>query len=203
MVLDAKIILDEETAGKAIRPFSHLVIGPYPKEYEKTIRLDNGKSVLLRPIRPEDEPMEAEMFTTFSAETKRFRFFGPIGETTHEMLIRYTQIDYDREMAIIAELTEEGRKKMAGVVRIITDPDNESAEYAIVVGDPWQRQGLGTVMTDYILEIARNRGIKKIYAYLLKDNIEMLHLFLKFKFTHQKEEDMYRVELSLDPVPAL
>jgi acetyltransferase len=203
MVLDAKIILDEEIAGKTVRPFSHMVICPYPKEYEKTIQLNNGKSVLLRPIRPEDEPMEAEMFTTFSAETKRFRFFGPIGETTHEMLIRYTQIDYDREMAIIAELTEEGRKKMAGVVRIITDPDNETAEFAIVVGDPWQRQGLGTVMTRYILEIARNRGIKKVYAYLLKDNVDMLHLFLKFKFTHQREEGMYRVELLLDPVPAL
>lgn len=203
MVLDAKIILDEEIIGKTVRPFSHMVICPYPKEYEKTIQLSNGKSVLLRPIRPEDEPMEAEMFTTFSAETKRFRFFGPIGDTTHEMLIRYTQIDYDREMAIIAELVEEGRKKMVGVVRIITDPDNEAAEFAIVVGDPWQKQGLGTVMTHYILEIARDRGLKKVYAYLLANNADMLHLFLKFKFTPRWEEGMYHVELLLDPVPAL
>ncbi len=135
---------------------------------------------------------------TFSAETKRFRFFGPIKEPTHEMLIRYTQIDYDREMAIIAELTEEGKKKMAGVVRIIADPYNETAEYAIVIGDPWQGQGLGTIMTHYILEIARNRGIKKVYAYVLEDNEDMLRLFEKFKFTPRREEDLYRVELILE-----
>jgi acetyltransferase len=158
--------------------------------------------VLLRPIRPEDEPMQEEMFKTFSAETKRFRFFGPVKES-HEMLARYTQIDYDREMAIIAELTEDGRKRMAGVVRLIADPYNETAEYAIVIGDPWQRQGLGTIMTRHILEIARNRGIKKVYAYLLEDNVKMLDLFLKFRFTPQKVEDMYRVELLLEPVPAL
>jgi acetyltransferase len=142
------------------------------------------------------------MFKTFSAETRRFRFFGPIKES-HEMLTRYSQIDYDREIAIIAELTEEGRKKMAGVVRLVADPYNETAEYAIVIGDPWQRQGLGTVMTRYILEIARNRGIKKVYAYLLEDNVKMLDLFLKFRFTPHKEEDMYRVELLLDSVPVL
>jgi len=202
IVLDAKIILDEKVAGKTVKPFSHMVICPYPREYERTVLIRRGRSVLLRPIRPEDEPMQEEMFKTFSDETKRFRFFGPIKES-HELLAHYTQIDYDREIAIIAELTEEGRKKMAGVVRLITDPYNETAEYAIVIGDPWQRQGLGTIMTRYILEIARNRGIKRVYAYLLEDNANMLDLFLKFKFTHQKEEDMYRVELLLDPVPTL
>ena len=147
IVLDAKIILDEKMAGKTVKPFSHMVICPYPREYERTVQMKGGRSVLLRPIRPEDEPMQEEMFRTFSTETKRFRFFGPIKEATHEMLVRYTQIDYDREIAIIAELTEEGRKKMAGVVRLIADPYNETAEYAIVIGDPWQGQGLGTIMT--------------------------------------------------------
>jgi acetyltransferase len=202
IVLDAKIILDEKVAGKTVKPFSHMVICPYPREYERTVLIRRGRSVLLRPIRPEDEPMQEEMFKTFSAETKRFRFFGPVKES-HEMLARYTQIDYDREMAIIAELTEDGRKRMAGVVRLIADPYNETAEYAIVIGDPWQRQGLGTIMTRHILEIARNRGIKKVYAYLLEDNVKMLDLFLKFRFTPQKVEDMYRVELLLEPVPAL
>ncbi len=202
IVLDAKIILDKNVAGKAVKPFSHMVICPYPSEYERTILIRRGRSVLLRPIRPEDEPMHEEMFKTFSAETKRFRFFGPIKES-HEMLARYTQIDYDREMAIIAELTEGGRKKMAGVVRLIADPYNETAEYAIVIGDPWQGLGLGTIMTRYILEIARKRGIKKVYAYFLDDNKKMLDLFLKFKFTIRREEDMYRAELLLNPEPAL
>lgn len=200
VVLDAKIILDEKVAGKSVKPFSHMVICPYPREYEKTVLIRRGRSVLLRPIRPEDEPMHEEMFKSFSNETKRFRFFGPIKES-HEMLARYSQIDYDREIAIIAELTEEGRKKMAGVVRLIADPYNETAEYAIVIGDPWQGQGLGTIMTRYSLEIARSRGIKKVYAYLLDDNLKMLDMFHQFKFKSQKEEDMYRVELLLDSAP--
>jgi acetyltransferase len=199
IVLDAKIILDEKVVGKIVKPFSHMVICPYPKEYEKTVLIKRGRSVLLRPIRPEDEPMHEEMFRTFSAETRRFRFFGPVKES-HEMLARYSQIDYDREMAIIAELSEEGRKKMAGVVRLIADPYNETAEYAIVIGDPWQKQGLGTIMTRYILEIARKREIKKVYAYVLDDNAAMLQLFKNFNFTSRREEDCWRVELLLDSV---
>ena len=156
-----------------------------------------GKQLLLRPIRPEDEPLQEEMFKTFSDETKRFRFFGPIKEATHEMLARYTQIDYDREIAIIAALTEAGRERMVGVVRLIADPYNETAEYAIVIGDPWQRIGLGTIPTRHILEIARDRGIKKVYAYLLEDNVKMLNLFKKFRFSAHREEDLYRVELHL------
>jgi len=199
IVLDAKIVLDKNVAGKPVKPFSHMVICPYPREYERTVLIRRGRPVLLRPIRPEDEPLQEEMFRTFSEETKRFRFFGPVKES-HEMLARYTQIDYDREIAIIAELTEEGRKKMVGVVRLVADPYNETAEYAIVIGDPWQRQGLGTVMTRYILEIARSRGIKQVYAYLLEDNAKMLDLFLKFGFTARREDDMYRAELLVDPV---
>ncbi len=198
IVLDAKIILDEKTAETTPKPYSHMVICPYPREYESTVLIRGGRSVLLRPIRPEDEPMQEEMFSTFSTATKRFRFFSPIKES-HEMLARYTQIDYDREIAIIAELTEGGKKRMAGVVTIIADPYNETAEYAIIIGDPWHGQGLGTIMTRYILEIARNRGIKKVVAYVLEDNDAMLRLFDKFRFTRRREEDLIRVELILEP----
>jgi acetyltransferase len=199
IVLDAKIILDENVAGKTVKPFSHMVICPYPREYERTVLLRRGRAALLRPIRPEDEPLHEEMFSTFSPETRRFRFFGPVRES-HEMLAHYTQIDYDREIAIIAELSDGDRKKMAGVVRLIADPYNETAEYAIVIGDPWHGLGLGTIMTRYILEIARVRGIKKVYAYVLEDNTAMLNLFKKFNFTFRREEDMWEAELKLEPV---
>ncbi len=197
IVLDAKVILDEKIAGKEVKPYSHMVISPYPRQYEKNVSMKNGKIVFLRPIRPEDEPMEADMFKTFSEETQRFRFFGPIKNVTHELLIRYTQIDYDREIAIIAEMSDGGKKFMTGVVRVIADPYNESAEFAIVVGDPWQKQGLGTVMMEHMLDIAGIQGIQRLYAYTLTDNAGMLHLFEKFHFSTTRHEDMYKVELML------
>lgn len=196
IVLDAKVILDKKIAGKKIKPYSHLVISPYPKEYVKKVRMKNGKWVTLRPIKPEDEPMEGEMFTKFSEETQRFRFFHSIKDITHEMLTRYTQIDYDREMAIIAEV-KENKKRMAGVARIISDPFNDTAEFAIVVADPWQRQGLGSKLTDYILEISKKRGIKKVYAEMLKDNYVMKRMLLKRGFKVTEKDDFYHAELSL------
>ena len=105
----------------------------------------------------------------------------------HELLIRFTQIDYDREMAIIAVTEEEGKKKMIGVVRIISDPWNETAEYAIVVADPWQGNGLGTALTDFILEIARERGIGKVYAEVLSANDVMIHMLANRGFSKRRD----------------
>ena len=108
------------------------------------------------------------------------------------MLVRYTQIDYDREMAIIAEHTDEnGKKRMLGVVRLISDPYNETAEFAIVIGDPWHGQGLGNRFTDVILDIARDRGTRKVTASVLKDNFIMKHVFEKRGFTIEGREDMW------------
>lgn len=197
IVLDAKVILDKDIIGKKVKPYSHLVVSPYPKEYTAHFKMKNGQKVVLRPIRPEDEPMEAEMFRHFSAETERHRFFHRISDITHELLQRYTQIDYDREIAIIAELSEKKEKKMLGVVRLIADPYGETAEFAIVVADPWQRQGLGNKFTDYILAIARERGIKKVYANFLKDNPPMTRIFEKRGFAVTFKDKTGYAELEL------
>ena len=199
-VLDAKIVLDEAALGQPLDPYAHLVISPYPKDYAKTCRLKDGREVLLRPIRPEDEPLEAEMFRNLSPRTQRFRFFELIKDISHQMLIRYTQIDYDREMAIIAELEEDGVRKMAGVVRIVADAYNETAEFAIVVADPWQGQGLGNILSDYIIEIARKRKIRTIYATLLRENQAMKHIFEKRNFSLKAIEDLYEAELEVFPL---
>jgi acetyltransferase len=189
IVLDAKVILDNEVVGKDIKAFSHLVISPYPKEYISQFTMKNKQVSQIRPIKPEDEPMEAEMFKQFSKETERHRFFHTIKDITHELLQRYTQIDYDREIALIAEVKEGGRgkpseatKKMAGVARLIADPNDETAEFAIVVADPWQGQGLGNKLTDEILKAAEDRQIKKVYARFLKDNEAIIHMFEKRDF---------------------
>ena len=182
IVLDAKVILDKAVIGKKIKPYSHLVISPYPKEHISKFTMKNKKKVMIRPIRPEDESMEAELFKTFSKETERHRFFGPIKEISHELLERYTQIDYAREMALIAELKTGNRREMIGVVRLIGDPYGKKAEFAIVVGDPWQGLGLGKHFSDLILKIAKNRGYKKVFAKYYKDNKIMEHIFKQHGF---------------------
>jgi len=197
-VLDAKIVIDRKIVETPVPQYSHLVISPYPKEYESSFKLADGRRVRLRPIRPEDEPMEEEMFQALSEQTKRFRFFQQIKTITHEMLVRFTHIDYDREIAIIAELTEDGKKRMAGVARLIADPYNETAEFAIVVADPWQQQGLGGKLTDYILDIARERGVERVIASFLSDNQIMMHVFKMrgFDITYSDDGCTARLDLS-------
>lgn len=195
-------VMELESADfrRSLHPYDHLVISPYPAQYQRTIRLKDGREVLLRPIRPEDEQLEINMFSVLSRETLYFRFFGYVPKLTHEFLARFTQIDYDREMAIIAELEEDGEKKMIGVVRIIADAWKESAEYAIVVADPWHGLGLGSYLTNFILEIARDMGLERITANVLSTNKSMLRLFERKGFTIRREDfEVYAAELVLEP----
>ncbi len=190
VVLDAKVVLDENVTPERIRNYDHLVITPYPKELVSMWTMRNGEEVKIRPIRPEDEPMEKEMFGKLSKQTQYFRFFGYLGQVTHEMLTRYTQIDYDREIALIARIIDkDGEKKMIGVVRIVSDPDGEAAEFAIVIADKWQGYGLGNKFMDTIIKVAARRGIRKIYANVLQSNSTMLHMFRKRGFTIKQADE--------------
>ena len=200
--LDAHIVLEKDLPAVKGLPYQHLVISPYLGQYVKKVQLKNGKEVLLRPIRPEDEPMEAEMFKTLSKQSIYYRFFGYVPEVNHDFLIRFTQIDYDREMAIIAEIDTDEGKKMAGVVRIVCDAWKETAEFAIVVADPWQGNGLGQQMTDFIFEIAKDMDIGKIVAYVLQTNLVMLDMLQKRGFlTNEIKSGEYFLELDLTPKP--
>ena len=139
------------------------------------------------------------MLENISQQSLYFRFFGFVPQVNHDLLTRFTHIDYDREMAIIAEVEEAGVKKMAAVVRIIADAWGEAAEYAILVADPWQQQGLGGQMTDYIIDIAREKGIKKLYASVLAANKGMITLFEKKGFSIGREDfDTFHAELLLE-----
>jgi len=153
-----------------------VIIGGYPKKYETSWKLKNGRILLLRPIKPEDEPYMGELFKTFSEETVAYRFFMVLKEMSHADLARYCNIDYDKEIAIVAETKENGRKKLLGVVRLATQPDGKTAEIAIVVGDPWQRQGLGSKLVDYMIEIARDKGLSTLFALMLRDNYKAIRL---------------------------
>ena len=160
--------------------------------------MKNGAKALLRPIRPEDEPLEAEMFEKLSRTSIYFRFFGYVPKMSHKFLVRFTHIDYDRELAIVAEVEEAGRKMMAGVVRLVNDYSDDSAEFAIIVADPWHGQNLGGQLMDFILGIAKERGMQRVHAEALSSNEVMLKMFERRGFKLVKSDGVsYRVELEL------
>jgi acetyltransferase len=187
--IDARIVIDKERVFAKLEPHQHLVITPYPKKYETLWKLRDGRTVLLRPIRPEDEPLWLEMFQNFSEESIRYRFFQIIKDTPHETRVRYCNIDYDREIAIVPELTEEGRRKILGVVRVSIEPDGKAGEIAFIVADPWQGLGLGTKLVDYAIEICKERGIETLYAIILPDNYRAISLLKKMGFKIKYLED--------------
>ncbi|HVX62744.1 MAG TPA: bifunctional acetate--CoA ligase family protein/GNAT family N-acetyltransferase [Pirellulales bacterium] len=182
LALDARIVVDRERIGRPVRPFSHLAIRPYPEEYVRQTALPDGTRVLMRPIKPEDEPLWHELLACCSPETISSRFRYMLKQTTHEMATRFCFLDYDRELAIVAELEHEGKKRLAGVVRLAADPDHLEAEYAVLVADPWQNRGLGSLLTDYCLEIARDWKIRKVFAETSPANTRMLSIFKRRGF---------------------
>ena len=184
-ILDARITIDKNKVFKKLEPHEHLVISPYPKKYETSWKLKNGQEVLLRPIKPEDEPMWLEMFQSFSEESIRYRFFQLLKDTPHEVRVRYCNIDYDREIAIVAELDEKDHKRILGVGRLSIEPDGKTGELAFIIGDQWQGQGLGTKVVDFVLEIAKEMHIEAIYAIMLPDNRRALNLTKKMGFKHE------------------
>jgi len=182
VALDARIVLDEEVVLKGMEKHSHLIISPYPTRYTQSWKLRDGRSVLLRPIRPEDEPLERELLANLSPESSRFRFFHVLKDISHEILSRFCNIDYDREMAIIAEYTADGKRRNVGVGRLMIEPGGESGEFAVVIADDFQDVGLGEKLIDLLIGIAQEKGLKSIYGIVLNDNKKMLGLAKKLGF---------------------
>lgn len=185
--LDARIIIDKEYDPAACRStHPHLIITPYPTRYTTPWRLSDGTEVVLRAIRPEDEPAEHEMLSTLSEEALRTRFFSSIKDIPHEWLILFCNIDYDRHMAIVAETTDEkGKKSMIGVARLLMDQDLTSGEVAVLVQDRFQGKRLGSKFLEMLIDIARERGLEEIRADVLTENKNMLNVFRRLGFTTQ------------------
>jgi Sortase and related acyltransferases len=194
LALDAYIKV-ERTDEK---PPHHLMITPYPSHYESYHTLKDDTVVLLRPIRPEDEPIILELFNTFSEKTIVHRFFHLIKVTTHERLIRFTQIDYDREIAIIAVGQPPGRERILGILQVIFEPKGEKAEFALVVGDPWQGRGLGRKLTEVCIHIAKERGVRLLWGEIIPENVPTTNLSKKIGFNIEKKGGSLYIELKLD-----
>jgi acetyltransferase len=181
--LDARIIIDKNYDATDRSPYPHLIITPYPTKYITPWKLSDGTEVLLRPIRPEDEPAEHEMLSTLSEESSRTRFFSVIRDISHEWLVLFCNIDYDRHMAIVAELEEKGKKSMIGVARLIMNQDLTSGEIAVLVQDKFQRKRLGTKFVEVLIQIARERGLEEVRADVLTENESMLKVFGRLGFS--------------------
>ncbi len=199
IALDARILIDLDLATQEVEPHSHLVIEPYPRKYVEQWALRDGRLVTLRPIRPEDEPLQSELFEVLSEDTRRSRFFGPIKRLTHADLVRYTNIDYRREMAIVGEMVQKGRKRIIGVGRLLVDPGGESGEFAVLVGDPWQNLGLGTKLVDKIMGIAEDMKLSAIWGLVQMENERMLHICREMGFNIEAlDPSLVKVTLSIE-----
>jgi acetyltransferase len=197
IALDARVIIDKAQMVSDVSFYDHLVINPYPKKYETLWTLRDGRTVLLRPIKPEDESLWLEGFQNLSEQSIRYRFFHVIKDTPHEMRVRYCNIDYARELAIVAELTEDGRRRIIGVIRLITEPDKKSGEIAVIVADPWQGLGLGSKLLDYMIEIATEKKLNTIHGTMLPTNARMIKLMMEMGFNIQHQPDLVKATLKL------
>ena len=178
VALDARARVARSEAARTER-FS---IRPYPMELEERVEF-NGREVLLRPIRPEDEPQHREFLSRVSEDDILYRFFHSKRGFAHSELARFTQIDYDREMAFIATARNEtGVPETLGVVRAIADPDNTNAEFAILVRSDLKGRGLGHALLGKMIRYCRDRGIGQLFGEVLSTNAAMLALVASFGF---------------------
>ena len=193
--VDARVLVRPSAVSSPM----HLIISPYPARYEKHAVTSSGLPVFIRPIKPEDAPLLVDLFHVLSPTSIYFRFFSPLKELSEDMLARFTQIDYDREIAMVAvEEPGTGREKLLGVARVISDPDGKKAEFAVLVGDPWQGKGIGALLLENCLHIAKERGIETVWGTVLQENTHMLALGRKLGFRICRVPESTDCELTIE-----
>jgi len=177
-----------------------LAIRPYPSELEECVTLKDGQRVTLRPIRPEDAPAHLEFVRNLDKDDLRLRFFGVVQNFEFSDMPKFTQIDYDREMAFIASTEVRGTPKTLGVVRTSTKPDNSEAEFAIIVATDMKGQGLGSLLMEKIIRYTKARGTTWLTAETLPENKGMVGLAKKFGFEINViyEDDLVKMRLRMN-----
>jgi acetyltransferase len=185
VALDARVILHDPKTKEDKLP--KLAIRPYPTQYVSQWKAKNGASLLLRPIRPEDEPLIVKFHATLSERSVYQRYFNQIKldqRVAHERLVRICFNDYDREIALVAEHknAETGQPEIIGVGRLSKARGLNEAEFALVISDDWQRQGLGTELLKQLIQVAQDEKLNRITGTVLADNHGMQHLIKKVGF---------------------
>jgi acetyltransferase len=180
LALDARIRVGQvRTSGK-----KRLAIRPYPRDLEEWIKLRDGRSVFVRPIRPEDQAAHERFVGALSPEDLRFRFLGVTRDVPRNLLSRLTQIDYDREMAFIAIFDhDDAPDETVAVVRTVADPDNTRADFAVMVRPDCRGLGLGDALMRKMIRYCQSRGIREIRGQVLADAAAMLKLCQRLGFS--------------------
>jgi acetyltransferase len=199
IALDARIVLYEpETAEEAL---PHSAIRPYPTRYMAPWRLPNGEELLIRPIRPEDEPLMVAFNETLSPDSIYLRYFHPISAaqlTSHEQLTRLCFIDYEREMNLVAERrTENGGSEIVALGQLTKLHGSRDAEFAILISDQYQRQGIGTELLTRLVQFGRDEKLERIVAEILPENEGMKRVSARIGFTMHMNRDEGVIEAAL------
>jgi acetyltransferase len=189
IAVDARVTIDPDNLDPDPR-FRHMAIHPYPAQLAHVERLHGGQALRIRPIRPEDAALEIAFADRLSARSRYMRFFSAGRGLTPAMLARLTQVDYDRELALIALSQEEGEaEQLVGVARFAASPDGESCEFAIAIDDQWNGRGLATVLMERLMEAAREAGYRRMTGYVLPENGSMLKLADRLNFERSMDMD--------------
>lgn len=146
----------------------------YPKTLERERRLADGRSVRIRPIRPEDEPREHRFLDELSGDTRRRRFLRYVFPQSDALVHFFTHVDYDRHMAFVCEATVDGEPHLVGDARYMANPDSRSCEFGIVVADDWHHTGIAQLLMGELMRAARKRGFATMEGLVLRDNADML-----------------------------
>ncbi len=187
LAADARVVVEyrQPTADR----YAHMAIYPYPTHLINQWQLADGTDLTIRPIRPEDADMEKQFVHDLSEESKYFRFMNSMQELTETMLVRFTQLDYSREMALVAVTQEQGQEVELGVARYAINPDGDTCEFALVVADRMQGKGLGQKLMVALMEAARSMGLSVIEGEVLNNNHSMLKMMTRLGFSIKSSED--------------
>jgi acetyltransferase len=189
IAVDARVTIDPDHLDPDPR-FSHMAIHPYPAQLEHVERLRGGQALSIRPIRPEDAALELAFVDRMSERSRYMRFFSAGRGLTPAMLARLTQVDYDRELALIALSEAEDRtEQIVGVARFASNPDGESCEFAVAIDDNWNGRGVATILMQRLMEAAREAGYLRMTGNVLPDNDSMLKLAARLNFERSRDED--------------
>jgi len=199
LALDARVVLHDATVAEADLP--RLAIRPYPRQYEQPWTTPDGTSILIRPIRPEDEPAMVQFHAELTEETVYSRYFEHLGlsqRTAHERLTRICFNDYDREIALVAEEPDAaGGPRIVAVGRLSKEHARPAAEFAVLVADRWQRRGLGAELLRRLVAVGRDEGLERLYAEMLAGNMAMRHTAEAAGFTIVEEAPASTVKAEL------